>query len=74
MALYAKLTPLEEDIIALLNRKGAMSIPCIERELGRGRKDPEVKAAIVRLKSFGIIRRKTIEVRDPGHWTVYELL
>ncbi len=73
MAFYARLTPLEEDIIALLNRRGAMSIPCIEKALGRERKDPEVKAAVVRLKSFGILRRKSLE-SDQGRWTIYELL
>ncbi len=72
MAFYAKLTPTEQAIIGLLNRKGPMSIPRIEAEMGRERKDPEIKAAVVRLKSFGIIRRRTIERDDP--WTVYELL
>ncbi len=71
MALYARLTPMDKAIVDLLNRRGAMTLPRIECELGCERKDPEVRAAIVHLKSLGIVRRKET---DGSHWASWELI
>lgn len=65
-------TRTEQDIIDLLNRfPSGMTIDRIERHLGRPRHDSEVRKALTRLKTFGVIRRS----RTTGdHLVVWKLM
>lgn len=65
-------TRIEQDIIDLLNKfPSGMTIDRIERHLGRPRHDSEVRKALTRLKTFGVIRRS----RTTGdHVVVWKLM
>ena len=65
-------TRIEQDIIDLLNRyPSGMTIDRIEMHLGRPRHDSEVRKALTRLKTFGVIRRS----RTTGdHVVVWKLM
>lgn len=71
MGLSYRLTPLEEEIVALLRVKGmGMDIIRIEQALGRDRHDPEVLKALGRLKSLGILRRRGTGYNHLVIWTL----